>query len=70
MSHDHDRPAQPKILLTVTDQHRADHTGFAGNAIVKTLTTSFICHTQSPLRGCRYMARFRFEGHQQQGHKS
>ena len=27
---------RPNILLIVTDQHRADHTGFGGNAIVQT----------------------------------
>lgn len=28
--------SKPNILLIVTDQHRADHTGFGGNAIVQT----------------------------------
>ncbi len=27
---------QPNILLIITDQHRADHTGFGGNGVVRT----------------------------------
>jgi len=29
-------PKQPNILLIITDQHRADHTGFGGNGVVRT----------------------------------
>ena len=28
--------SRPNILLIITDQHRPDHTGFGGNAVVKT----------------------------------
>ncbi|MCR9241109.1 MAG: sulfatase-like hydrolase/transferase [Rhodobiaceae bacterium] len=28
--------SQPNILLIITDQHRADHTGFGGNSLVQT----------------------------------
>ena len=27
---------QPNVLLIITDQHRADHTGFGGNGLVRT----------------------------------
>ena len=28
--------ARPNVVLIVTDQHRLDHTGFGGNAVVRT----------------------------------
>ena len=29
-------PAQPNVLFIITDQQRADHTGFNGNEVVRT----------------------------------
>ncbi|MGI9612773.1 MAG: sulfatase family protein [Acidimicrobiales bacterium] len=31
-----DAPRQPNVLFIITDQHRADHVGFAGNSVVRT----------------------------------
>ncbi len=29
-------PSQPNVLFIITDQQRADHTGFGGNEVVRT----------------------------------